>query len=1354
MKKILLALIIFLALFEIASKVNEVRAHGPSKTLYFRRCNYNPGVRWQVRYQVIFSDNSKSGYIYGTTGPESAHNDYYAEEVCNGFANRTGASEPLVNTGSNAADPPHPGGFISSRLGPRQDSTKIVWSTACVDPVIDAITVYETLDGGHFIWEFVEDVSFRRNINGCNVPNSGCSGFNAGNLISAVEGKGTINFSETSKCSNNPPPPKYKISGHVFIDKNEDGDKDPGEPYYNSGDRSIEKWGDYHEYEDGGSNNNGFYEFFNLPGRDDYGIKFNVPSGYRCTTGSGCSHGCQSQGCGNGITLGPSKTYNFGIALDRGAISGVVYIDEWNGNNPPNGKIDGNDTRRRDELVRMDPNGANETRRTDRDGRYRFGDLNPGSDHNIRLDGIEPCRLNVMGDNPKINVNAPSGGNNDVHFRLTRRYFEIVGNIYRYDAAECTPTINTNCQAYGRSVKLTAVGTGRNDDSKAGDAPDYKITRIQDQNGAYSVRLTGLRDGESVVGGNEKDVIVNCANARQDFYIRPAGATEFDISGTVYVDSNNDGALQKATDEIYDGGGTVQIRTGNNSASTGRTGPVRNNGTYTVIDNPQNTNYTVRLQQGTLASGYTVLNNDRRISMGTADVAQVNFLVDAPANTYSIRGGVYIDSDNPEGKKTGSEPYVSATGSERIRIQGLPAGANCPQNRSSFVRDINNFTGEFIASGIQPGCYRVEFNGPSGRGANWRVTYPSGISPFTIGPIIVGPNCNDDATDQDGIALCATGAGGGVNGNITNVDFGIKQQDDNPWYQSVGGDVRIDEDNYRNIIPDGNSPVCTNSTYPYVSSNSISGNLTSGVVFTGSNPNFSDTGNDRSKASNRGWLLTGNEFSPSRPGTIRTSYTYMNNIIEKGRITVNPMFGNSATKTCINNSGPDCTFRANLLNGVYKSTTSVTIRGSGNPETYTFPDGRDYVFLIEDDLRIESNIQVNPGSTVTFIVSGDIIISPDVTELDGIYSADGSFITQGIATGANDQPLRIEGNVIANAGLNAGEKFDQRRDLGDAQNVDCPAVTIVSRPDFILNGPELIRYTNYVIQEIAPGADRSSQGAGGFLIADTYTPPFTPVPNTPTPRPPTPEPEEPTNTPRPSPRPSQEPEEDNFPFFCQYGAVNKNGWVPESDRHSWDYTYDGGKRCDIYGSGCAMTSLAMIMKYFGDNMNPESTSRQATNNKYPINLGCQSPGTLTSQLTNTVVPWLRNRNYSVPGGDRPNQVQFTFDSQGDYTGKINLKVLKVYIDHGYLLLGGAKITMATKQGLSEPAGHAFVITDINVENETMTAYDPTFCQKDYPNLQGGKRTIRNVNKIGGNPIGCSNGDCGWVQMFAIKKKPN
>jgi hypothetical protein len=188
----------------------------------------------------------------------------------------------------------------------------------------------------------------------------------------------------------------------------------------------------------------------------------------------------------------------------------------------------------------------------------------------------------------------------------------------------------------------------------------------------------------------------------------------------------------------------------------------------------------------------------------------------------------------------------------------------------------------------------------------------------------------------------------------------------------------------------------------------------------------------------------------------------------------------------------------------------------------------------------------------------------------------------------------------------------------------------------------------------------------------------------------------------------------------------------------------------------------MIMTYYGDKIfTPDVTSRQATNNKYPTNLGCASPGTLTSQLEDTVRPWLMSKGYAM---NAYNMVEWSNLSGGGYRGRLgdgtnkaNLRHLKdVYIDNGFLILGGAVIRYATQTGLSSPHGHAFVITDIDVANETMTIYDPTYCQTNNDALSGGKRIIKDLDKIDGTPIGCSGSGsgkrCGWIQLFAIKKK--
>ena len=554
-------------------------------------------------------------------------------------------------------------------------------------------------------------------------------------------------------------------------------------------------------------------------------------------------------------------------------------------------------------------------------------------------------------------------------------------------------------------------------------------------------------------------------NTATDDYVSTAPPL-YDISGLVYIDeSPSDGSFNQGTDTRLGNVGILRRQETNNfgnrvtTCNQANCGTTRRRGEYSMLNITTGT-YDVMLDTATLPNNVSVAtginNSNPRTNINLDQDRTVNFrLVRGVVPTYSISGGVFNDRDGDGTKETG-EDYIAGI----INISGIGSFQSIPGNGagSGFT------TPPTIPASSNP--LTVQYANPPG-GA--KITSPTTIPPYSYANVRVG-----------------TGAGGCVppggdsdcnNGNPINLNFGVDTNTSREWYQSIGGDVRIDVDNYRNIIPSGTTPVCSNSTYPYLSSNSISGNLTSltsGIVFTGTNPSLSNTGNDRSKASNQGWLVTGNKFSPVRPGTIRTSYTYIDNIIKRGGLSddIKDMFGAKANRACTQNNGDDCNFAGNLLNGgIYKSTNRVTIRGSGTPEAYTFPDGRDYIFLIEDNLRIESNIQVPQGSTVTFIVSGDITVSPSVTEIDGIYSANGSFITRSRARGV-DTPLTIEGNVIVNAGLNPGKIFDQRRDLGDTQNAICPAVTFISRPDFILNGPELLRYTNYIIQEIAPGSER------------------------------------------------------------------------------------------------------------------------------------------------------------------------------------------------------------------------------------------------------------------------------------------
>lgn len=421
-----------------------------------------------------------------------------------------------------------------------------------------------------------------------------------------------------------------------------------------------------------------------------------------------------------------------------------------------------------------------------------------------------------------------------------------------------------------------------------------------------------------------------------------------------------------------------------------------------------------------------------------------------PAVTYSISGGIFIDDDGDStqeatdgnGRKDTGEDFFSGT----LNIAGPSLNANITSGATGFTR-----------TSLPAGQYTVSYpvaNIPAGHTATYPVNTPPPRTTVTVGTACtVNP-----ATGGHQYAVCGSGS-------VTGLTFGLRPPPQaEKWIQSVGGDVRWDRPGLSNIIPPGTTSVCPSSpTGPYVSADSLSGStLTGGVVFTGINPRFlADGSNPRPKANPLGRLVSGNNpFTPSRAGTIKTSYSYVKAAIERGRPdNVRGIFGSVA---CAESVGPVCNLKSPLAGGIYvgAANESVTLRNSSN--TYTFGAG-DYVFLIDRDLYIETNLIVPRGSSVIFVVRGEIHVGGGVNRIEGVFSTNSTFI---IRNNPSPTPLTVEGNIIANAGLSSGN-FTNERDLG-AQNAECPAVRIINRPDFILNGPAIIRYSNYLVQEVAP----------------------------------------------------------------------------------------------------------------------------------------------------------------------------------------------------------------------------------------------------------------------------------------------
>ena len=385
----------------------------------------------------------------------------------------------------------------------------------------------------------------------------------------------------------------------------------------------------------------------------------------------------------------------------------------------------------------------------------------------------------------------------------------------------------------------------------------------------------------------------------------------------------------------------------------------------------------------------------------TNNTARDPYTTTAPAGTYSLSGGVFIDTD-PVGQRNG-ELYTNPLNPERILINN--------RNLNTYANSRFDATG-FYVPGLSAGAYDVEFPTPIRQ--NYVVSFHPERYRVTVGP------------------------------NGVNLDFGISQTTQQAsWFQGVGGYMRSDA---------GSSVTIPAGQYFSITSPAL---LSPGVIF-----NF-----NVNRKSTKNWFVS----SPFREGISKMSYTYISDALRKGRATQHNLFGAGAQ--CGGGVSPNC-FLDNPPGGYfYTNNRDIVIKKA------VFRSNSKYVFLIDGDLTIDINDPNNndkapwvvpPGTSVLFIAKGNIIIDPNVTHIEGVFSADGDFIVNS-KDPADDSQLIIEGSVIANAKRDSAntKPFDNKRDLGDSNNTT-PSVKIIYRPDFVLNAPPLIRYSNYNFHEVAP----------------------------------------------------------------------------------------------------------------------------------------------------------------------------------------------------------------------------------------------------------------------------------------------
>jgi len=116
------------------------------------------------------------------------------------------------------------------------------------------------------------------------------------------------------------------------------------------------------------------------------------------------------------------------------------------------------------------------------------------------------------------------------------------------------------------------------------------------------------------------------------------------------------------------------------------------------------------------------------------------------------------------------------------------------------------------------------------------------------------------------------------------------------------------------------------------------------------------------------------------------------------------------------------------------------------------------------DLKILKNIKIQTGdnSVIAFIVSKNILIDPEVSEVNGLFYAAGinelNFNQAGIHTGtkkpaANDIQLKIFGSLIAGPEAN----LFLERDLGDLLNQTQPGEIVILEPRYFVLLASLFR---------------------------------------------------------------------------------------------------------------------------------------------------------------------------------------------------------------------------------------------------------------------------------------------------------
>lgn len=205
-----------------------------------------------------------------------------------------------------------------------------------------------------------------------------------------------------------------------------------------------------------------------------------------------------------------------------------------------------------------------------------------------------------------------------------------------------------------------------------------------------------------------------------------------------------------------------------------------------------------------------------------------------------------------------------------------------------------------------------------------------------------------------------------------------------------------------------------------------------------------------------------------------------------------------------------------------------------------------------------------------------------------------------------------------------------------------------------------------------------------------------------------------TPTVTPTPPPTTSP---NLVYYSQYDP-------------KWEF-----QGCDLVTYGCAPTSVAMVLSSYGKIMTPIQVALQT-------NAGCTS-ATSYNQWP-SILTWIDGFGFTHSGNLISGNTFLT-------------NIAEKYLNQGYIIVAGADLYFASSCQPTE-GGHEFVITSVNSNTNTATAYDPTLYYNYCSKYNTKSRTINLT------PGGCGSSTlstnsalppnvCSWLgfNAYAIKK---